>query len=92
MLRCYMYYLSDTQCAMLLHDIHYFARRKAACFNCGGEHILSECQMKKDFAQIQKNRRDFQTQHQGPRGPKGRFDAPHIIFFPFLICFNRANF
>ncbi|ESO96212.1 hypothetical protein LOTGIDRAFT_239373 [Lottia gigantea] len=35
-------------------------RKKAACFNCDGEHNLSECPQPKDFNKIGANRRKFQ--------------------------------
>jgi hypothetical protein len=36
-----------------------FFRPKASCFNCGGEHMISECKEVKDFQRIKKNKAEF---------------------------------
>ena len=38
--------------------ILYF-RPKASCFNCGGEHMISECKEVKDFQRIKRNKAEF---------------------------------
>ncbi|CAC5392116.1 ZCCHC8 [Mytilus coruscus] len=41
-------------------------RPKATCFNCGGDHMISECQIPKDFQRIKKNKSEFLDKSGGP--------------------------
>lgn len=39
-------------------------RLKASCFNCGGEHMITDCKEEKDFQRIRQNRNAFLQQQQ----------------------------
>ncbi|CAD6184439.1 unnamed protein product [Caenorhabditis auriculariae] len=39
---------------------------RSTCFNCGGEHVLSDCKEEKDFAKIRKAQQEFRTRQQQP--------------------------
>ncbi|CAG2251333.1 ZCCHC8 [Mytilus edulis] len=44
-------------------------RPKATCFNCGADHMISECPVPKDFQRIKKNKSEFLDKSGGPHGP-----------------------
>ncbi|XP_046365702.2 zinc finger CCHC domain-containing protein 8-like [Haliotis rufescens] len=45
-------------------------RPKPSCFNCGGEHMMSDCQEPKDYNRIKAKRREFMDKNSPSMGPK----------------------
>lgn len=66
-------------------------RPKPCCFNCGGEHMIAECQEVKDFQRIKKNKAEFldkSSQNQklsGSRYHKDEVDPRFAAFKPGQI-------
>lgn len=68
-------------------------RPKPSCFNCGGEHILSECQEPKDFQRIKKNKSEFldkSSQNQKLTGYVQEHFIMYVNLFTFKIFYGSG--
>ncbi|XP_013403801.1 uncharacterized protein LOC106169056 [Lingula anatina] len=65
-------------------------RPKAACFNCEGDHNVSECPVKKDFARINKNKREFMDKFSSPAPLQLKNGRYHIEEDPRFADFKAG--